>query len=151
METNINASGKTLLTSNVNIKVNDSSCSDTELLTESLDSFGLVNHIQFTIHEHENTLDIIITSERETYIKNYSEDRLFSNHYVEFYEVASTKSPKPPKETRCRKYKGIDTGCFIQDKAEAIASLNLDSMSPNECVSAYNTTISWILDNHAVV
>ena len=28
-------------------------------------------------------------------------------------------------------------------------SLNLDFMSPNECMSAYNTTISWILDNHA--
>ena len=67
------------------------------------------------------------------------------------YDVVSTKSPKPPKETRYKKYKAIDTSSFSQDLSEAIASVNLGSMSPNECVSAYNTTISWIPDNHAPV
>ena len=55
MEKNINASGKTLLTVNFNIKVNDSSSNDMKLLMELLDSFGLVSHIQFATHEHENT------------------------------------------------------------------------------------------------
>ena len=70
MEKNINASGKTLLTADFNINVDDSSSNDTELLTELLDSFGLVNHIQFATHEHENNLDLIINLERETFVKN---------------------------------------------------------------------------------
>ena len=142
MGKNINASGKPLLTGDFNIKVNDSSCSDTELFTELLDSFGLVNHIQFVTHEHENILDLIISSERETFVKNPSQGRLFSDHYVVLYDVVSTKLPKPPKKTRYRKYKAIDTSSFSQDLAEAIGSLNLDSMSPNKCVNAYNTIIS---------
>ena len=112
MEENINASGKTLLTENFNIKVNDPSCSDTELFTELLDSFGLVNHIQFVTHEHEITLDLIIPLERETFFKNPSQGRLFSDHNVVLYDVVSTKLPKPPKETRYRKYKAIDTDSF---------------------------------------
>ena len=151
MEKNINDSGKTLLTGDFNIKVNDPSCSDTEVFTELLDSFGLVNHIQFATQEHENSLDLTITLERETFVKNPSQGRLFSDLNMVLYDVVSTKLPKPPKETRYRKYKATDTGSFGQDLAEAIASLNLDSISPNECVSAYNTTISWILDNHALV
>ena len=67
------------------------------------------------------------------------------------YDVVSTKLPKPPKETRYRKYKAIDTSSFSQDLAEATVSLNLGSMSPNKCVSAYNITLSWILDNHVLV
>ena len=69
MEKNINASGKTLFTGDFNIIVNDSSCSDIELFTELLDSFGLVNHIQFATHEHKNTLDLITTSKREIFVK----------------------------------------------------------------------------------
>ena len=70
MEKNINTSGKTLLTGDFNIKVNDSSSYDTKLYMKLLDSFGLGNHIEFVTHEHENTLDLIITSERETLVKN---------------------------------------------------------------------------------
>ena len=110
MEKNINASGKTLLTDDVNIKVNDPSCSDTDPFTELLDSFGLVNYIQFATHEHENILDLIITLERETFVKDPSMGKLFSDHNVVLYDVVSTKMPKPPKETRYRKYKAIDTG-----------------------------------------
>ena len=131
MEKNINASGKTLLIGDFNIKVNDPNCSDNELFTELLDSFGLVNHTQFTTHEHENTLDLMITSERETFAKDPSQDRIFSDHNVVVYDMVSTKIPKPPKETRYRKYKAIDTDSFGWELAEAIGSLNLDSMSPN--------------------
>ena len=112
MEKNINASGKTLLIGDFNIKINDSSCSDTDLFTELLDSFGLVNHIQFATHEHENTLDLLINLERETFVKKPSQGSLFSDHNVVFYDVASSKLPKPPKETRYRKYKAIDTSSF---------------------------------------
>ena len=66
---------------------------------ELLDSFGLVNHIQFATHEHENTPDLIITLERETFVKNPSWGRLFCDHNVVLYDVVSTKFPKPPKET----------------------------------------------------
>ena len=82
MEENINVSGKTLLTGDFNIKVNDSSCSDAKLFTELLDIFGLVNHIHLATHEHKNTLDLIITLERETFVKNPSQGRLFSDHNV---------------------------------------------------------------------
>ena len=88
-----------------------------------------------------NTLHLIITSERETFVKNPSQSRLFSDHNVVLYDVVYTKLPKPPKETRYRKYKAIDTDSFGQYLAESIACLNFDSMSPNECASAYNTTI----------
>ena len=79
---------------------------------ELLDSFGLINHIEFAIHEHKNTLDLIITLERETFVKNPSQGRLFPDHYVVLYDVVSTNVPKPQKETRYRKYKAIDTGSF---------------------------------------
>ena len=112
IEKKINANGKTLLTGNFNIKVNDSSCSDTKLFTDFLDSFGLVNHIQVATHELEKTLDLIITSERETLVKNPSQGRLFSDHNVGLYNVVSTNSSKHPMETRYRKYKAIDTSSF---------------------------------------
>ena len=70
MEKNINASGKTLITGDFNIKINNSSSNDTEFLMELFDSFGLVNHIQFATHEHENTLDLRIPLERKTFVKN---------------------------------------------------------------------------------
>ena len=98
--------------------------------------------------EHSESL---ITLERETFVNNFSQGRLFSDHNVVLYDVLSTKLPKPPKETKYRKYKAIDTSSFSQDLPEAILSINLDSMSPNKCVSAYNTTISQILNNHAPV
>ena len=77
---------------------------------------------------HMSMRTLWITSERETFVKYPSQGRLFSDHNVVLYDVVSTKLPKPPKKTRYRKYKATDTGSFGQDLAEAIASLNLDSM-----------------------
>ena len=87
MESNINTTGKLLLTGDFNIKINDENKHRTSKFLDFRESFGLVNHTHFGTHHQENTLDLVITSKQHHLVHNPSKGCLFSNHNFVHYNL----------------------------------------------------------------
>ena len=87
MESNINTTGKLLLTGDFNIKINDENNHETAKFLDFLESFIPVNHIHFGTHHQENTLDLVISSEQYHLVHNPIKGCLFSNHNFVYYNL----------------------------------------------------------------
>ena len=89
MEKNINSTGELVLSGNFNIHVNDKSNSDSIILRDILDSFGLINHVSFQKNRLQSTLDLVINQADSNIITNTSPGRLYSDHNYVFYNATS--------------------------------------------------------------
>ena len=92
MESIINSAGKNLLFGNFNIHVKDQSNSDTRNFQDLLDSFRLINHISFDTHCLENTIDLVIISARDNFIRNPYQGCLSSDHNIVFFDIISNRA-----------------------------------------------------------
>ena len=73
LEQNILADqGDLILIGDFNVHMNNPMDSDTILFNDFLDSFNLVNKIDFEMHQNHHTLDLIITSHDYDSITNVS-------------------------------------------------------------------------------
>ena len=73
LEQNILADwGDLILIGNFNVHMDNPTDSDTILFNDFLDSFNLVNKIDFEMHQNHHTLDLIITSYDYDSITNVS-------------------------------------------------------------------------------
>ena len=70
-----------------NVPTNAISNSDTILLMDILEGFGLRNHINFPIHRLQNMLDLIITEEYSTTTTDTTQVSLFSYHNIVHFSI----------------------------------------------------------------
>ena len=87
---------------------------DTSIFQDVLDSLGLHNHITFPTHRQHNTLDLIITEHQGSFIMKLNQGRLFSDHYLINFEMASTSTSAGQKMSTFRKIKSIDRTAFAK-------------------------------------
>ena len=94
MESNINTTGKLLLTGDFNIKINDENNHKTAKFLNFLETFGLVNHIHFGTQCQANTLDLVISSEQYHLVHNPTKGHLFFDHNLVHYNPSVNNKPQ---------------------------------------------------------
>ena len=81
LEQNILADwGDLILIGDFNVHMDNPTDSDTILLNDFLDSFNLINKIDFEMHQNYHILDLIITSYDYDSITNVSQGHYLSDH-----------------------------------------------------------------------
>ena len=151
LEDNINHTGEIILLGDYNIKVNDDQCMDSINLSDFLDSFGLHNSITFPTHRLQNTLDLVITRQDRNLIRNCKQDTLFSDHYLITFDI-TTSLPKDNRTTiSFRKIKDMDFTNFRCHIVRGFTNADLKSLSVNETVNLYNTTLQEAIDKFASI
>ena len=141
LEDNIIHTGEIILLGDYNIKVNDDQSMDSINLSDFLDSFGLHNSITFPTHRLQNTLDLVITCQDRTLIRNCKQDTLFSDHYLVTFDI-TTSMPKDNRTTvSFRKIKDMNFTNFRYHIVRGFTNADLKSLSVNKTVNLYNTTL----------
>ena len=150
MESNVNTTGKLLLTGDFNIKINDENNHETAKFLDFLESFGLVNHIHFETHHQENTLDLVISSEQYYLVHNPIKGCLFSDHNFVYYTLSTNSKPQNnSKLVHYHKLKAISPIDFGSDIAKALAEVDLHNLHLSSCLKLYNDLLTDTIDKHA--
>ena len=135
MENNIKTTGKLLLTGDFNIKINDENNHETAKFLDFLESFGLVNHINFGTHHQENTLDLVISSKQYHLAHNPIKRCLFSDHNFVYCNLSTNSKPQNNTKlvTYC-KLKAISPIVFGSNITEALAKVDLPNLQLSSCL-----------------
>ena len=150
MESNINTTGKLLLTGDFNIKINDENNYETAKFLDFLENFGLVNHIHFRTHCQENTLDLIISSEQYHLVHNPIKGCLFSAYNFVYYNLLANSKPQNNTKlvTYC-KLKAISPKDLSSDITDALVNVSLHNLQLSSCLKLFNKLLSDTMDKHA--
>ena len=82
LESNIMTLGKLIISGDLNIHIDDADNSLACFFIETLQSFGLTQHVQSATHNHGHTLDLFITRNHESVVNVNVYDPLISDHLV---------------------------------------------------------------------
>ena len=141
--------GVLLLTGNFNIHMDNLQNPDTIIFSDFLESFGLINFVDFPTHQSRHMLDLFITHQ-SSIIKSVSQGEFFSDHcFINALLHLDRPMPKP-KIVNYRKLKGINTTEFNKDIMDAFLFQDQPS-SLSDHVHSYNMILSDALDKHAPV
>ena len=122
---------------------------DTILFSDLLDSFNLVNMVNFPSHKLQHTLDLAIIDSEYSYLSKVSRGHMLSDHHFIPFDLTITKQLPPTKSVHYKKLKAIDHSDF---KVNLIESLNIsEDGSLYDMVASYNKMQSTILDKDAPV
>ena len=146
LEQNILADrGDLILIGDFNVHMDNPMDSDTILINDFLDSFNLINKIDFETHQNHQTLDLIITSYDYDSITNVSQGHYLSDHCF-IYATLQLKINHPDlHQIIYRKLKNINQEKISSD----LGSITLEEQDLAALVSEYNTKLWNILDTHA--
>ena len=97
-----------LMMSDFNAPTNAISNPVTILLMDTIESFGLRNHIHFPTHTLQNTLDLIITEEDLTIVIDTTQRSLFSDHNVVHFGIQTSSKIPQSKSISYRKIKAVN-------------------------------------------
>ena len=116
---------------------------------EIMDSFNLIQHIDFPTHKQGHTLDIVATFDGDLDASAFvSCQNDVSDHFLVNFQLKFFPEMKEEKEISYRNTKGMDIAQFELD----INNLQLsETLSFGENVTLYNETLSNVLDKHAPV
>ena len=133
--------GDLILISDFNVHMDKPTDSDTILFNDFLDSFNLVNKIDFETHQNHHTLDLIITSYNYDSITNVSWGHYLSDHCF-IHATLQLKINHPDLHQMIyQKLKNIN-----QEKISDLGSITLEGQDLAALVSEYNTKLRNILD-----
>ena len=149
MERNINSAGKLLFTGDFNIHVNDLESQDTNTFLDVLDSFGLHNHISFSTHCLNNTLDLVITSGQNNFFESSTLGRLLSDHNIVYFNLTTSKLSNNIKETTYRKLKNINMENFNKDVETHLTNKYTYTLPLAGKIQLYGSALEEILDKDA--
>src|SRR6218665_3859830 len=141
-----------ILTGDFNIQVDKATDSFPSQFLSSLSAFNLIQHVSFPTQQSGHTLDLVITSVSSDLSPTLScELNTPSDHYPIFTKLNIKPSPRPPPKlcSFCR-FSSINLESFKLD-LEASSLLNNPPTDPNDLLSAYNSTLSDLLNKHAPV
>ena len=141
IETSINENSKLLILGDLNIPMNNPDSPDTNIFQDVLDNLGLYNHITFPTHIWHNTLDLIITEHQESFIKKLNQGRLFLDHYLINFEMASTSTSAGQKMSNFRKIKSIDQTAFAKEVQHRLITKDISKINAEECIDIYHNIL----------
>ena len=84
----------------------------TVFFSDLLDSFNLVNKVNFPSHKLQHTLDLAIIDSDYSYLSKVSRGHMLSDHKFIHCDLTITKSLPPTKSVHYRKLKAIDHSNF---------------------------------------
>ena len=116
-----------------------------------LESYDLLQHIDFPTHKFGRTLDLFITSKQFEYIKSAKPSEAFCDHFSFIVELDIESPPKAPlKQISYRSISKIDVEKFNQDliNSELITNPKTNSI---DLYDQYHKTLSSLLDLHAPI
>ena len=114
-----------------------------------LDTFNMIQHVDFPTHIKGHTLDIVVSFGDFPEIRNIkSDENDVSHHSLVDFQVAIVPEAKKEKIIKYRKLKNIDSVSFIRDVSER---MDLSSEAFGDNVKTYNKVLSDILDKQAPV
>ena len=113
-----------------------------------LNTFNLIQHVNFPTHIAGHTLDIIATLEDNPIISNIEANKYdISHHFLVDFNVSVSLEAKEFKTISYRDINGIKVDVFTQDITDG---LNItDAISFKENINSYNEVMNRVLNEHA--
>jgi len=126
----------------------DTQATPTSDFLDTLDSFGLSQHVHFPTHIHGHTIDLVITSIDFPPQSVKSSDPI-SDHFTVIAEFdISIVPPADRQKIKYRNIKSIDIDAFKQDVLSS-KLITDPSQNASDLATQYNNTLSSLLDKHA--
>ena len=145
LEQNILADrGDLILIGNFNVHKDNPTDNDIILFNDFLDSFNLINKIDFEMHQNHHTLNLIITSYNYDSITNVSQGHYLSDHCFIHATLQLEINHPDLHQMICQKLKSINQEKISSD----LGSVTLEGQDMAVLVSEYNTKLWNILDTH---
>ena len=140
-----------IITGDFNIHVDNKNDNTSRKFSDILDTFSLINHINFQTHIHGHTLDLFITrNENEPFINNIKPLNYISDHRLFSVSLTTDISNTTTKIISYRRIKNINTNDLKSDILNSsINSDSFENLSVSDATKLYNGTLKNILDNHA--
>ena len=120
------------------------------LLQDAIDSFNLQNHVQFSTHQADHTLDLIITDCDNSSFINVSKVDLFSDHCFLNFDILIPGVKNRRETVISRNISRINKNTFSSDLKDFASSFDMTT-SVSELTCSYNDGITTILNKHAPI
>ncbi|CAG2249207.1 unnamed protein product [Mytilus edulis] len=150
-----------VITGDLNFHLDDKNNSDACKFIETLEDHGLQQHINSPTHIHGHTLDVIITREISSILKNapvvhhpYLCDKKGNpagDHMALFAQLRISRPSKYRQTVTYRKYRDINLDDIKNDFVESIPPIVNVTEPVGNLVSLYNTNMISIIDKHAPI
>ena len=90
-----------------------------------LESFNLLNHVEFPTHKLQNTLDLVINQQDSRHIRNVCQGHLLSDHHVVLFDITSKSKVSLSRKQSFRKYKSISLEGFLDNVIKELKSISI--------------------------
>ena len=115
-----------------------------------LNDYQMQQHVHSATHEHGNTLDLVITNQRDNLVSNVSVmDYAISDHYSVECTLNISKKIRNDRFQLKRALKHIDMGVFVNDIKVTNTYMKTEDPCVDKMLDAFNSTLSTILNKHA--
>ena len=131
-----------------NIPWNLSGHTDTRRMSELLQTFNLVQEIEFPTHRAGNILDWIIHKEEENCIQNLTNSEYLSDHCIIEWTMRKPPIISEKIEKHSRNLKNIDIELFKDDLKNKIQDLQ-NNVNTEEMYENYIKIITSTIEEHA--
>ena len=131
-----------------NIQV-DVDSANTQKFLELLNSWDLSQHVDFFTHDHNHTLDLLLSQSSNNLVGNTQESEWFCDHRCVLATLNTfVSSVENVKQVTYRAFHLINLNDFKQDIADSDFCKNLSS-TPHSLYDEYHKTLSALLNKHA--
>ena len=127
----------------------ETTCSNSKTFHSLINSFDLIQKLNFPTHIHRHALDQVLTKSNNDNISSVHSTDDFHNHFsVSFTRNFLTPRPQNNATVSFHKYHKIDKEKM---KADLLASelINNPSKEPDTLYKQYHTTLSTLINKHA--
>lgn len=132
-----------------NVHVDDPDDAVSAAFLDTLESMNLAQHVTGPTHEHNHTLDLVITRQSDKVLLYQPKvGSLFSDHAPIFCSLNSIKPQFSCKSYTYRKYKAVDVVALKEDLSVSTLC-NDDFAHLDDLVNCYNSTLSSLIDRYA--
>jgi Reverse transcriptase (RNA-dependent DNA polymerase)/Endonuclease-reverse transcriptase len=137
-----------IISGDFNIHIDNSSPSALSFLT-LLDSFGLIQFVNFPTHELGQSLDLLISSSESLVSNVHPYFPAISDHDAVLATLSVPCKIRPSRVIKTiRPLRKIDPAAFSQDILSS-ALYTLPSLDPTSYLNEFNSVISSLIDKHA--
>ena len=146
LESSITDHGEHILCGDFNIKVSDTQDPNTITFQDFLDRFNLKNNVLFPTHKHNNTLDLIISSQQSETVQGVTQGPLISDHNIIVFKLKVEKAPSQTKKIAYHKLDDINSSQFRSRLRQEIISTLNNEPTLETSVDRYHHILKDLLD-----
>ena len=145
--------GELLIVGNFNIHMDEADNPEKRGFSDMLSSYDLKQHVQTATHCSGHMLDLVITRGNSNLVASVEvTDQGISDHFTVSCDlnIGNMKKNNSSRVISYRSLKKINVDRFSADaSASFLSESHINSTSVNARISAYNETISSLVDKHA--